>query len=90
MKLPTISYDSAQVNGQDRKIAPAIGTNQIAGFGGFRPLASLEKIKRILLHFGGLTSLLGKTLSLSTLNLPVFQIVLLRTTYFLSFSFYIN
>ena len=30
--------------GQDRKIPPALGgTNQIAGFWGFRPLASLEK-----------------------------------------------
>ena len=36
--------DSAQVTGQDRKKLPALGTNQIAGFGGFRPLASLEKI----------------------------------------------
>ena len=36
--------DSAQVSGQDRKIPPALGTNQIAGFGGFRPLASLENI----------------------------------------------
>ena len=35
MKLPTC------------KIPPALGTNQIAGFGGFRPLASLEKIKVI-------------------------------------------
>ena len=35
--------DSARVNGQDRKIPPALGTNQIAGFGGFRPLTSLEK-----------------------------------------------
>ena len=35
--------DSARVRGQDRKILPALGTNQIAGFGGFRPLASLEK-----------------------------------------------
>ena len=35
--------DSARVSGQDRKIPPARGTNQIAGFGGFRPLASLEK-----------------------------------------------
>ena len=35
--------DSARVSGQDRKIPPAPGTNQIAGFGGFRPLASLEK-----------------------------------------------
>ena len=35
--------DSAGVSGQDRKIPPALGTNQIAGFGGFSPLASLEK-----------------------------------------------
>ena len=35
--------DSARVSGQDRKIPPALATNQIAGFGGFRPLASLEK-----------------------------------------------
>ena len=35
--------DSAWVSGQDRKIPPALGTNQIAGFGGFRQLASLEK-----------------------------------------------
>ena len=38
--------DSARVIGQDRKIPPALGTNQIFSFGGFRPLASLEKIKR--------------------------------------------
>ena len=36
--------DSARVSGQDRKILPALGTNQIAGFRGFRPLAGLEKI----------------------------------------------
>ena len=36
--------DSARVGEQDRKKLPALGTNQIAGFGGFRPLASLEKI----------------------------------------------
>ena len=35
--------DSARVSGRDRKIPPALGTNQIAGFGGFRPLVSLEK-----------------------------------------------
>ena len=35
--------DSARVSGQDHKIPPALGTNQIAGFGGFRPLARLEK-----------------------------------------------
>ena len=35
--------DSARVSGQDRKIPPALGTNQFAGFGGFRPLASLAK-----------------------------------------------
>ena len=37
--------DSTRVSGQDRKIPPTLGTNQIAGFEGFRPLASLEKIK---------------------------------------------
>ena len=41
--------DSARVSGQDRKIPPALGTNQIAGFGGFRPLASLEKKNKQLL-----------------------------------------
>ena len=35
--------DSARVSGQYRKKLPALGTNQIARFGGFRPLASLEK-----------------------------------------------
>ena len=39
--------DSARVSGQDRKKLPALGTNQIAGFGGFRPLASLKKIKTL-------------------------------------------
>ena len=42
MKLPTIPVG---VSGQDRKLPPALGTNQIAGFGGFRPLTSLEKNK---------------------------------------------
>ena len=41
--------DSARVSGQDRKKLPALGTNQIAGFGGFRPLASLEKNKCAIL-----------------------------------------
>ena len=40
--------DSARVSGQDRKILPALGTNQIAGFGGFRPLASLKKYRHLL------------------------------------------
>ena len=35
--------DSAGVSGEDRKIPPALGTNQVAGFGGFRPLSSLGK-----------------------------------------------
>ena len=35
--------DSALVRGQDRKKLPALGTNQIAGFREFRPLASSEK-----------------------------------------------
>ena len=38
--------DSAWVSGQDRKIPPDLGTNQIAGFGGFGPLARLEKNKK--------------------------------------------
>ena len=36
--------NSARVSRQDRKKLPALRTNQIAGFGGFCPLASLEKI----------------------------------------------
>ena len=42
--------DSAQVSGQDRKKLPALGTNPIAGFGGFHPLASLEKKGNICLQ----------------------------------------
>ena len=37
--------DSARVSKQDRKKTPALRINQIAGFGGFRQLASLEKKK---------------------------------------------
>ena len=37
--------DSARLSGQDRKKPSVLGTNQIAGFGGFRPLARLEKNK---------------------------------------------
>ena len=36
---------STWVSRQDRKIPPALGTNHIAGFGAFRPFASLEKNK---------------------------------------------
>ena len=43
--------DSARVSGQDRKIPPALGTNQIAGFGGFRPLTSLGKNKKIIFSY---------------------------------------
>ena len=43
--------DSARVSGQDRKKRPALGTNQIAGFKGFRPLASLEKNKSVWLRY---------------------------------------
>ena len=39
--------DSARVRGQGRKIPPALGTNQIAGFGEFRPLASVEKNNKV-------------------------------------------
>ena len=34
--------DSARVSGQDRRILPALGTNEMARFGGFRPFASLD------------------------------------------------
>ena len=48
--------DSAWVggHGKDRKIPPALGTNHIAGFGGFRPLASLEKNKLFYLVYSTL------------------------------------
>ena len=39
--------DSAGVSWQDCKKLPALGTNQIAGFGGFRPPASLAKKKKL-------------------------------------------
>ena len=39
--------DSSRISEQDRKIPPALGTNQIIGFGGFHPLASLERNKDI-------------------------------------------
>ena len=42
---------SARVSGQVCKIPPALGTKQIAGFGGFRPLASLEKKITLTLSF---------------------------------------
>ena len=45
----TAANDSTCVSGQDRKISPALGTNQIAGFGGFYPPASLEKINNYIL-----------------------------------------
>ena len=44
--LNEAANNSARVSGQDRKIPSALGTNQIAGFGAFRALASLEKKKR--------------------------------------------
>jgi len=40
--------DFARVSGQDCKKLPAPGTSQIAGFRGFRPLASLKNIKEYL------------------------------------------
>ena len=42
MKLPTIPPELAA---KIVKIPPALGPNQIAEFGGFYPLASLEKNK---------------------------------------------
>ena len=49
--------DSAWVSGQDRKIPPALGTNQIAGFEGFRSLTSLERNK---LLYQGMASRLAE------------------------------
>ena len=43
--------NSARVSGQDRKIPPALGTNQITGSRGFRPLSSLEKTEKMVLNF---------------------------------------
>ena len=43
--------DSAQVSGQDRKIPPALGTNQIARFGGFLLARKLAKKKKICYVF---------------------------------------
>ena len=40
----------ARVSGQDRKKPPALGTNQIAGFGEFRPLGNWEKSKFLSYH----------------------------------------
>ena len=39
--------DSRRVSGKDRKKPPALGTNKIAGFGGFRPLESSEENKGV-------------------------------------------
>ena len=52
--------DSARVSGQDRKIPPALGTNQIGGFGGFRPLASLEKNRCIWVKYDAFLIFLKK------------------------------
>ena len=41
--LNEAANDSGRVSGQDREKPPALGTNQIAEFGGFRPLAGLKK-----------------------------------------------
>ena len=43
--LNEAANDSARVSGQDHKIPLALGTNKIAGFGGFHPLASSQKNK---------------------------------------------
>ena len=43
--------NSTWVSGEDYKIPPALGTNHIAGFGGFHPLASLEKNKLFLHNY---------------------------------------
>ena len=50
-RMNVAASDSARVSGQDRKIPPALGANQIAGFGGFLPLTSLEKKKNYWMRF---------------------------------------
>ena len=63
MKLRTIP--TARVSGQDRKITPALETNQIAGFGGFNPLASLEKKHKTMYsprHFWSLFTTMSNAL----------------------------
>ena len=50
LKKPFLSSslkNSARVSGKGRKKRPAPRTNQIAGFGEFRPLTNLEKNKRL-------------------------------------------
>ena len=47
IKLPTIPPGLA---GKIVKKPPALGTNQIAGFGGFRPLATLENNNIAVFH----------------------------------------
>ena len=47
MKLPTIPPGLA---GKIVKKPPALGTDQIAGFGGFRPLATLENNNIAVFH----------------------------------------
>ena len=43
--------NSTWVSGEDLKIPPTLGTNYIAGFGGFHPVASLEKNKLFLHNY---------------------------------------
>ena len=43
--------NSTWVSGEDHKIPPTLGTNYIAGFGGFHPVASLEKNKLFLHNY---------------------------------------
>ena len=66
--------DSARVSGQDRKKPPALGTNQIAGSGGFRTLASLEKIKFNILpsFFACLTDFSGFFLRKTSQKFDIF------------------
>ena len=43
--------NSTWVSGEDHKIPPTLGTNYIAGFGGFHPVASLQKNKLFLHNY---------------------------------------
>ena len=54
LKKPFISSslkNSARVSGQDRNKPPSPRTNQITGFGEFRPLSNLERKMNVTISF---------------------------------------
>ena len=48
LKQSKLTRQDSVDRGQDRKIPPAPGTNQIAAFAGYPPLAVREKINRVM------------------------------------------